>query len=160
MRAVYSISALRIVVQIAVSVLSAKDRVRISQQKQKQVSILIPDRPASRLPRGGAAESIAAAMWKLAAERYKAVGRTDMAQALCHERSAMPRTERRASNGNRWHRVGVCAGAGCHDAVADGSISHGIHSAFCPEKNQVTPVSLCRSGSFCTEAILHNKTGD
>ncbi|KAM6484474.1 hypothetical protein HDV62DRAFT_299211 [Trichoderma sp. SZMC 28011] len=42
----------------------------------------------------GAAESIAAAMWALAAELYQIVGRTKMAQASCHAKRAVPRMER------------------------------------------------------------------
>ncbi|TFB00924.1 hypothetical protein CCMA1212_007258 [Trichoderma ghanense] len=72
------------------------------------------------------------------------------------EKHAVPRTERRVSN-SRWHRVGVCAGADSHNAVADGPNFQWDIPLFCPrgERNQGTPVSLCRSGSFCTEANLH-----
>ncbi|KAL7947319.1 hypothetical protein V8C42DRAFT_283227 [Trichoderma barbatum] len=48
---------------------------------------------AALLPRG-AAESIAAAMWALAAELYQIVGSAKMAQASCHAKRAVPRMER------------------------------------------------------------------
>ncbi|PTB72885.1 hypothetical protein M440DRAFT_154692 [Trichoderma longibrachiatum ATCC 18648] len=66
-----------------------------AKAKKNQVSILIPDRPVSRLPQDRGAESIAAAMWELAAECSQIVGSAIMAQAPCHARSTQCREQSR-----------------------------------------------------------------